>query len=397
MSATQDQLPLAGLKVVELGHVVMGACCGLILADMGAEVVKIERMPDGDVTRSYGGFGAGLFHFFNRNKVSLPLELKSDKGKDVLRRAIAGSDVFIENFGPGAVDRLGFSYESCREINPGLVYCSLKGFMPGPNENRPSLDNLVQMMGGLAHMTGPSGRPLRAGASVTDIMGGTFGALGILAALRERDATGKGSHVTASLFESVAFMVAQHMSGAAITGEIPPPMPESENPWAIYDLFMTKDGGKISIGIISDRHWTKFCNAFDLEGLLEGTKTNAERLARKPELLGAIQSRIAELTLAEAEMLGERAAIPFAPVRRPDELFEDVHLLESGGLLQTRLPDGRMTKLPKLPLRIEGYEFGLRLEPPALGEGGVDLLAELGYSQNEVDELRAAGILKAGK
>lgn len=394
MSGAQD-LPLAGLKVIELGHVVMGTCCSLILADMGAEVIKIERMPDGDVTRNYGGFGAGLYHYFNRNKTSLPLDLKTDDGKNVLRRAIASTDVFIENFAPGAVERLGFSWEDCHALNSRLVYCSLKGFMPGPHENRPSLDNLAQMMGGLAHMTGPAGRPLRAGASVTDILGGTFGALGILAALRERDQTGKGSQVIASLFEAVAFMVAQHMSGAAVTGKIPPPMPESENPWAIYDLFRTRDDKQVCIGIVSDRHWINFCEAFSLVGLLEGTATNAERLARKAELLVALQGRIGELPLAEVEELSQASGIPFAPVRRPDELFDDVHLNESGGLLETRLPDGRIARLPKLPLRMGEHDFGLRQHPPRLGEGGREVLAALGYAPEEIDALRQAGVVTA--
>jgi crotonobetainyl-CoA:carnitine CoA-transferase CaiB-like acyl-CoA transferase len=220
-----DRLPLAGVRVLELGHVVMGACCGVILADMGAEVIKIEKTPDGDDTRRMTGFGRGLFHYFNRNKKSLAVDLKSQAGKDILRRAIEGADVFVENFGPGAVERLGFGYEDCKAINPRLVYCSLKGFMPGPYEHRPSLDNLVQMMGGLAYMTGPSGRPMRAGASVTDIMGASFGALGIVTALGERERSGKGRNVSAALFETTAFLVGQHMSTAAISGEPVPPMP----------------------------------------------------------------------------------------------------------------------------------------------------------------------------
>lgn len=395
MSDETQPLPLEGLKVVELGHVVMGTCCSLILADMGAEVIKVERMPLGDVTRGYGGFGAGLFHYFNRNKVSLPLDLKSEEGKAVLRRVITSADVFIENFAPGAVERLGFSWKECHALNPRLVYCSLKGFMPGPHENRPSLDNLVQMMGGLAHMTGPEGTPLRAGASVTDILGGTFGALGILAALREREQTGKGSQVIASLFEAVAFMVAQHMSGAAVTGKVPPPMPEADNPWAIYDLFRTSDSKQVCIGIISDRHWNNFCKVFGLGSLLEGTSTNADRLARKPELLTAIQSRIGRLTLDEVESMGTASGIPFAPVRRPDELFDDVHLNESGGLLDTRLPDGRLARLPKLPLRMGQHDFGLRYQPPQLGEGAGNVLAAHGYTPDQVDAMRQAGIVAA--
>lgn len=395
MADADMQLPLAGIRVVELGHVVMGACCSLVLGDMGAEVVKVERPPHGDDTRRYEGFGVGLFHFFNRNKTSLPLDLKTAEGRAVLRKLLETADVFIENFAPGAVDRLGFDYETCRGFNEGLVYCSLKGFMPGPYENRPSLDNLVQMMGGLAYMTGPSGRPLRAGASVTDILGGTFGALGIIAALRERDATGKGQKVTATLFEAVAYMVGQHMAGAAINEEPLLPMPESGNPWAVYDLFSTADGKQLSIGIVSDRQWLSFSSVFALEASLQGaeTDTNAGRLQCRDRLISAIQEKVGHMTLDEASGLCERAGVPFAPVRRPDELFEDPHLLESGGLLETRLPDDRVLRLPKLPMRMGTHAFTLRREPPRLGEGSDEILERLGYSPAEIRRLRERGIL----
>ena len=382
-------LPLAGIKVIELSHVVMGSTCGLVLADMGAEVIKVEKAPDGDDTRRYGGFGVGLFHFFNRNKKSLAVDLKSEAGKEILRRAVASADVFVENFGPGAVDRLGFSYEACAAINPRLVYCSLKGFMPGPYENRPSLDNLVQMMGGLAYMTGPSGRPLRAGASVTDILGATFGALGIVTALHERNASGKGQKITSSLFEATAFLVAQHMSGAAITGTCPPPMPEGSNPWAIYNLFTTANGGQIFIGIVSDKHWQRFCEHFGLADLA-ATPEYAEDSGRHEHgelLLRLIAERMVTFETNDAIERCERAGIPFAPVRQPDELFDDPQLVQGGGLVDTILPDGRTAPLPKIPLRMDGHDFASAERPPKVGEGSRPFLTSLGYSDGEIDEL----------
>lgn len=384
-----QDLPLSGIRVIELGHVVLGSSCGLILADMGAEVIKVEKAPDGDDTRRYSGFGSGLFHYFNRNKKSLTINLKEDDGKAVLRKAIQGADVFIENFGPRTVERLGFGYEDCAALNPGLVYCSLKGFMPGPYENRPSLDNLVQMMGGLAYMTGPAGRPLRAGASVTDILAGTFGALGIITALYERRATGKGQNVVASLFESTAYLVAQHMSAAAVTGEDPPPMPEGENPWAIYDLFASADGDQICIGVVSDRHWQQLCEVFEWTDLRRNSEfdTNDGRKQNREYLLEQIQDRLANLSGAEINARCEEAGLPFAPVRKPQDLFEDPHLLNSGGLLDTRLADGRTVKLPRLPLRMGDHEFGMRLQAPAVGEGARDYLAALGYDNTEIDRL----------
>ena len=267
MTDNANALPLSGIRALELGHAILGPSCGQILADMGAEVIRIERAPDGDYTRNLPGFGVGFHQYFNRNKKSLVLDLKSDQGKELLKKLIAAVDVMFDNFGPGAVDRLGFGYDACSAINPGLIYCSLKGFMPGPYENRPSLDNLVQMMGGLAYMTGPAGRPLRAGTSVIDIMGGTFGALGIITALYERRKTGKGQLVRATLYEAAAYLVGQHMAMAAFTGEPPPPMPEGEMPWGVYDLFNTKEGDMIFIGMTSDFHWQRFCKVFDLEDL----------------------------------------------------------------------------------------------------------------------------------
>ncbi len=387
-----SRLPLAGIQVIELSHVVMGSSCGLLLADMGADVIKVEKAPDGDATRRYGGFGVGLFHFFNRNKKSLAVDLKREAGKEILRRAIARADVLVENFGPRALERLGFGYDDCAAINPRLVYCALKGFMPGPYENRPSLDNLVQMMGGLAYMTGPSGRPLRAGASVSDILGATFGALGIVAALYERQATGKGQKVTSSLFEATAFLVAQHMSGAAITQESPPPMPEGENPWAIYDLFTTGSADRIFVGIISDRHWSRFCHAFALGDLASAPQYagNDGRRRHRRHLLRRIQTRFDDLDTGQAIALCERAAIPFAPVRRPDDLFGDPQLVEGGGLVDTVLEDGRTVPLPRIPLRMSGHDFRSAPRPPRIGEGSREFLISLGYSRDEIDALEAS-------
>ena len=395
MTETRLPLPFDKLRVLELGHAILGPCCGQILADMGAEVIRIERAPDGDSTRTLPGLGAGFFHFFNRNKKSLVLDLKSEAGKDVLRKLIASADVMFDNFAPGAVDRLGFSYEACATINPRLIYCALKGFMPGPYEHRPSLDNLVQMMGGLAYMTGPSGKPLRAGASVVDIMGGTYGALGIITALYEREKTGRGQLVRAALFESAVYLVAQHMAWTAVTGQPAPPMPEAEMPWSVYDLFETRDGETIFIGMTSDFHWQRFCEVFDQPELFddERLQTNTSRCAERAWVIPRLADVFKVLSTAQVVERCEKARIPFAPVRRPDELFEDPHLNQSGGLVETVLPDGRKTKLPKLPVRVGEYDFGLRSEPPRPGEGTRETLQSIGYSDADVRNLMDQGAL----
>ncbi len=395
MSDKKSDLPLCGIRVLEMGHAVMGPSCGVILADMGAEVIKVERAPDGDPTRRLPGFGVGLYPYFNRNKKSLVLNLKSEAGRDVLRKLLGEVDVFLENFGPGAVERLGFSYEECAKINPRLIYCALKGFMPGPYENRPSLDNLVQMMGGLAYMTGPTGTPLRAGASIIDIMGGTYGALGIITALYERERTGKGQKVLATLYEATAFLVGQHMACSAITGEKSIPMCEGTNPWAVYDLFTTGDGDQIFVGMTSDFHWQRFCKTFGLDDLAadENLATNHKRVENRESLIPRIEALIASLPAEELIKKFEEAKIPFAPVVRPDQLFDDPQLNQGGCLVETELPSGEKTKLPKLPLRMDDYDFGLRSDPPSIGEGSRELMLSLGYSEAEVEEMLKDGIM----
>ena len=391
------QLPLAGIRVLELSHNIMGPVCGLILADLGAEVYKVERPGAGDDTRGLGGFGAGFFTCFNRNKRSLAIDLKGEQGRDLLLSLVERVDVFIENFAPGTVERLGLGYAACSARNPGLIFCSLKGFMPGPHAHRQALDEVMQMMGGLAYMTGPSGRPLRAGASVTDILSGTFGAVGILAALTQRRQTGQGSHVQASLFESVALLMGQHMAGAAITGSEPPPMPERGRTWSVYELFASVDGQQVFIGLTSDRHWQRFCATFGFSDWAAdpALATNRGRIEAGDRLLPELRRRLGAMQGGELLRLAELAGIPFAPVNRPVDLWQDPHLLASGGLAETETPAGALVRLPKLPLRLDGRPFELRLQPPRVGEGTADILRLAGLSDQEIESLIAAGVIAA--
>ena len=262
---THASLPLKGIRVVEFSHMVMGPTCGLVLADLGADVVKVEPAPDGDKTRRLPGSGAGFFGTYNRNKRSISVNLKSVEGLEFATNLVRASDVLLENFSAGVMDRLGLGYDAMQEINPSLVYCALKGFLSGPYEQRAALDEVVQMMGGLAYMTGPEGRPLRAGASVNDVMGGLFGVIAIQAALLERQRTGKGTLVRSGLFENNVFLVAQHMVQYRQTGVPAAPMPERISAWAVYDVFDTSDNEKIFVGVVSDKQWAQFCNAFGLK------------------------------------------------------------------------------------------------------------------------------------
>jgi len=385
-------LPLTGIRVVEFVHMIMGPSCGLVLADLGADVVKVEPTPGGDNTRRLGGSGAGFFALANRNKRSLAVDLKSPEGMALVRKLLADADVLVENFRPGAMAALGLGPEDVAKLNPRLVYCSCKGFLPGPYEHRVALDEVVQMMGGLAYMTGYPGKPIRAGSSVNDIMGGMFGAIGILAALNERHATGRGRHIQVGLFENNVLLVGQHMAQFAVTGTEPRPMTERMPAWPVYDIFDVADG-QVFVGIVTDTQWKLFCRAFALDALAAdpGLVTQQQRVAERDRTIPVVAAAFAPFTKAALMARCEELGLPYAPIARPAELFDDPHLAKSGGLVPITLPDGSATRLPALPLCIDGVRPGLRRDLPGIGEHGAEIATELGYSDQEIADLRAAG------
>ncbi|WP_024301513.1 CaiB/BaiF CoA-transferase family protein [Pseudogulbenkiania sp. MAI-1] len=389
------KLPLEGVRVVEFVHMVMGPTCGLLLADLGAEVIKVEPAPQGDNTRRLSGSGAGYWMTYNRNKKSLAVDLKSVEGMAAVTALLATADVVTENFRPGAMDKLGLGYEDVKVLNPDVIYCSMKGFLPGPYDHRTALDEVVQMMTGLAYMTGPEGRPLRAGASVNDVMGGMFGAVAILAALYERKNTGKGQFVQSGLYENSVFLVAQHMMQYAVTGKPAAPMPSRISAWAIYDVFATGDGEQVFVGVVSDSQWQVFCEAFGFSELAADTTLalNNQRVEARDRILPVVREHFGLMGKQELMAICERAGLPFAPIRRPQDLFEDQHLLESGGMTPVTLPDGRSVMVPMLPFEMDGRRFGARLDVPLPGSHSRELLQELGYSQQEVERLLAAKVV----
>jgi crotonobetainyl-CoA:carnitine CoA-transferase CaiB-like acyl-CoA transferase len=382
------ELALAGIRVLEMGHTVMGPSCSMVLADLGADVIKVEPL-EGDRTRANVGFGSAIFPVFNRNKRSLSIDLKSKAGVAVIHKVLAGSDALVENFAFGTMDRLGIGYEALSKVHPRLIFCSLKGFLEGPYEHRAALDEIVQFMGGLAYMTGPRGMPLRAGASVVDIMGGMFGALGILAAVRERDRTGRGQLVQSALFESTAFMVAQHMGQQALTGKEPPPMPEKASSWAVYDPFETSDGKTVFVGITSDNHWRAFCTGFGVEGMIDDPlmKTNPLRTRQRDKIMPVVTAKFSAETLESLCAKLEKLKIPFGPLAKPGDLFEDRHLNEGGRMLDVVLPNGKRAKIPGIPLDMGGRKPAIRRQPPPMGADTRAVLAEAGYTKAEIDEL----------
>ncbi|HUR89651.1 MAG TPA: CaiB/BaiF CoA-transferase family protein, partial [Ramlibacter sp.] len=397
-SANGAPQPLNGSRVIEFTHMVMGPTCGMVLADMGAEVIKVEPVA-GENTRRLLGAGAGFFPMFNRNKKSIGLDLHNPEGAELARKLCATADVVIENFKPGTMAKYGLDYAALGKTNPKVIYASHKGFLPGPYEHRTALDEVVQMMGGLAYMTGRPGDPLRAGSSINDIMGGLFGAIGVLGALIQRGITGRGMEVQSALFENNVFLVGQHMLQYAVTGQAASPMPARLSPWAIYDVFTVKDGEQIFIAAVSDAQWKTFCDAFGFADLHAepNLATNNQRVNERPRLLKTLAERLRAHSAAEISATMEKAGLPFAPIRRPEDLYDDEHLIATGGLADVTLPDGAKAgstvKTTLFPITLEGQRLGVRLDPPRIGEHSRELLSQLGIADGQIDQLRARGVV----
>ena len=394
MHTQQPKLPqpLAGLKVVEFTHMVMGPTCGMVLADLGAEVIKVEPI-DGDRTRTLLGAGIGFFPMFNRNKKSIQIDLHTPAGAATARQLAASADVVAENFKPGTMAKYGLDYASLSKGNPKLIYASLKGFLPGPYDHRTALDEVVQMMGGLAYMTGRPGDPLRAGSSVNDIMGGMFGAIAILGALIQRGISGRGMEVQSALFENNVFLVGQHMLQYAITGKPAAPMPARISPWAIYDVFTVKGGEQIFLAAVSDAQWLVFCDALGFDDLKSdpALKLNNDRVHARPTLLPELSRRLQAFSAAELSRRFEAAGLPFAPIMKPEQLLDDPHLVSTGGLADITLTDGdragQHVKATLFPFTLDGQRPGVRMNPPKRGEHTREVLAAIGIAEREIDAL----------
>ena len=369
---------------------VMGPACGMLFADLGAEVIKVEP-PQGDNTRRLLGSGAGFYPLFNRNKKSLVLDLRTPSGREAALKLIATADIVSHNFRPETMAAQGLDYESLKKINPRLIYIALKGFLPGPYEHRTALDEVVQMMGGLAYMTGPVGQPLRAGSSVNDIMGGMFGAIAAMAAIAQRAKTGQGMEVQSALFENNVFLVAQHMLQYAVTGEPAEPMPNRISAWGVYDVFTVKNGEQIFLSAVSDKQWAVFCDVLGFADLKAhpAYQTNNDRVRERVNLIPELRLRLRNYTATELADLFEKDGLPYALIKRPQDLMEDPHLVQSGSLAPITLPNGQTTNTVLLPFVMDGQRMGVRSNPPKLGEHSVELLTGLGYSAEQAEKMGA--------
>lgn len=384
MQALSDTLPLEGIRVLEFTHMVMGPTCGMILADLGAEVIKVEP-PGGDKTRSLPGLGIGFFRSFNRNKKSVVLDIATAQGQESARELMGQCDVVLENFRPGLMAKFGLDYETISKTYPHVIYASHKGFLPGPYENRLALDEVVQNMAGLTYMTGPLGRPLRMGSSVNDIMGGMFGVIGILAALHERSRTGRGQEVQSALFENCALLSSQHMQQFQMTGERPEPLPERGGTFSVYNTFTLADDEQLFIAATSDKHFQTLCRVIDRMDLAEdpGLATNSQRFKNRPHLLAELSKTLVNIHSDALQPRLEEAGIPYAPIVRPDQLVTDKHLIESGGLVPMTTDDGDCVQVVLLPLLMGGRRPGVRRPLPQTGEHTEEVLSQLPSRRRE--------------
>ncbi|RWB26713.1 MAG: CoA transferase [Mesorhizobium sp.] len=387
----QNFRPLEGIRVVEMSHMIMGPSCGMFLGMLGAEVVKVEP-PEGDKTRNLTGMGRPFFPLFNRGKKSVQLDLKSDDGRRALDALLATADVFVENFRDASLSKMGADLDELRSRHPRLIVASHKGFLSGPYQDRTALDEVVQMMTGLAYMTGPTGRPLRVGSSANDIMGGLFGAFSVLAALMERKETGKGRSLRVGLFENCLLLVAQHMVQFELEGTNPPPMPERTFSWPVYDIFDTADRRQMFVGAVTEGQWTALCRLLGLDELLAdpGLQERMDQIEARdrtiPIVARAIASRQSE-QLAEAF---EKLGIPYSPIAKPSDMYSDPHVMRPGGLAKSRLPDGQSFRAPSLPFDVDGVVLTGGGDVPALGQDTGAVLGSLGLDAEAIGKAQGS-------
>ncbi|MDE2363626.1 MAG: CoA transferase [Hyphomicrobiales bacterium] len=372
-------LPLEGVRVVEMTHMVMGPTCGMILAQLGAEVIKVEP-PKGDKTRKLGGMGTAFFPLFNRGKRSVVLDFDQPEDRETMHRLLDSADVFLENFRDGQLDGQGIGAEEIRRRHPNLIVAGHKGFLSGPYEHRPALDEVVQMMSGLAAMTGTKEKPQRVGSSANDIMGGMFGAIAIVAALYQRKGGAQGADIRIGLFENCLFLVAQHMVQYEMTGVKPLSMPEREHAWPVYDIFDTLDGQRIFIGVVTEGHWRSFCSEFGLGELLADPSLahTTDRILARPRILPIVAAAVGKRSLADLSATLDRLNICFSPINRPEDLFADPHVQRHGGLVNAVNSDGSAFRVPALPIEWNGESIGDELVVPRLGADTDAVLSGLG-------------------
>ena len=385
------ELPLEGVRVVEMTHMVMGPSCGMILAQLGAEVIKVEP-PVGDKTRSLGGMGISFFPLFNRGKRSIVLDFDKAEDRETMHRLLETADVFLENFRDGQLEKHELGPAQLRQTYPHLIIAGHKGFLSGPYEHRPALDEVVQMMSGLATMTGTSEKPQRVGSSANDIMGGMFGVISILAALyQKRGGKSEGADIRIGLFENCLFLVAQHMVEYEMTGNKPRSMPEREHAWPIYDIFDTADGKRIFVGVVTEGHWQSFCKEFGMQEFLDdpNLRSTTDRIMARSRIIPRAAEIIKGWNVKELSDKLDRLNICFSPINRPEDLFNDPHVLRTGGLVNNFNADGAPFRVPALPIEWNGAHIGEGLKVAPLGADTTAVRTELEQETARAERKRA--------
>ncbi|MCB1638524.1 MAG: CoA transferase [Thiothrix sp.] len=374
---------MEGIRVIEMSHMIMGPSCGMFLGFLGAEVIKVEP-PEGDKTRNLTGMGSGFFPTFNRGKKSVVLDIKSTAGRADLERLLKSADVFVENFRDESLAAMGLDPDSLSARHPGLIVASCKGFLKGPYEKRAAMDELVQMMTGLAYMTGPRGRPLRVGSSANDIMGGLFCAYGVLGELLLREKTGRGATVRTGLFENCLLLIAQHMVQFDIEGTESPPMPERSFSWPVYDIFETRGGRQVFLGAVTETQWRALCGVLGLEHLLQDARlqNRPDQIAAREWTLPLIADALTQRDYDDVLAACEAASVLCAPIARPAQMYDDPHVNRPGGLLYSHYADKQDFRAPGLPLTVNGESLvPANVDLPAIGQHNSEVLGPLHHSE----------------
>ncbi|MEM3333714.1 MAG: CaiB/BaiF CoA-transferase family protein [Thermoplasmata archaeon] len=372
------------VTVIEIGQIVAGPTAGLIFSDLGFEVIKIEQPNKGDISRHLTGSSSGAFPFYNRNKKSMTLNLK--EGREIFLKIIKKTDILIDNLGTGAMEKFDLGYDILKEINPLLIYVSIKGYGPGPYSNRNSLDYPIEVETGVAYMTGLNNRPMRLGGSIIDIGSALFAVIGALNAFINRQKTGKGEHIEIGLFETAMFFMGQHITTYQINNSPLKPINEEGFAWGIYDFFETKDNKKIFIGITTDKQWQKFCSEFQFELCTDQfLKKNENRYEKRPELIPKLQSFIKKFEFDELVNKLNNVGISYAVFNKPWDLLQDIHAIKKFVEVTYK---GKDLKIPISPIGNI-----VNKNPPELGAHTVEILKDLGYSDKEINDFREKNII----
>jgi formyl-CoA transferase/CoA:oxalate CoA-transferase len=391
---------LEGIRVVDFSRALAGPYCTMLLGDMGAEVIKVEMPGTGDDSRGWGPpFIEGESAYFlsiNRNKKSITLNLKSQKAKEIISKLIKSADVVLEANRPGAMARLGLDYESVKNINPEVVYCSISGFgQTGPYSERPGFDQVIQGFGGIMGLTGEAdGPPIKVGIAVTDMATGMFAAIGILTALYHRERTGHGQYVDASMLDGQVSWLTYQGGTYLASGKVPQRIGSAHPLIVPYQAFKAKDGF-INIAVGNDNLWKKFCDAVELQDIVDDPKfaTNAKRVKNRNEVVGIISKVIATKAMKKWLDILESAGVPCGPIYTVDQIFSDPQVLARNMLVEVDHPKCGKVKVTGSPIKFSETPAEVVTAPPSLGQHNEEILHELGFSNDTIEKLKEEKVI----